>query len=373
LACGRRPARSASRGPRSRGAQRDAIVWFPGNFGWSPANVGRERAAGAELRAVIAPRPTSLGLVSARGWGGVYSAQLDVARTVGPRLVIPTPYVARASGGATPSCDAAPASSPDRAGARPRPFASAPASRAYELPAVALVGLRAGATFGGRSGRLLVTVGADNVGAAEWQSVRGYPTSRARLVARGHARPLTVSPRRNPRCPSRLHPRPAAAAAAAILVLAACGDSPTGVGAAVPRGVVVLNGFGQQGVTLVADTGTSTARIDFGASFDGGGMTLERDTVLSTSSRGGGDQLYVADLRAGSLRRVQLRPQQPGRRRVPRCDRYRRRAARQRRRRARHLRRRHARRRTPAQRRPLPQPPGGAGRRPVGARREPQL
>jgi hypothetical protein len=51
--------------------------------------------------------------------------------------------------------------------------------------------------------------------------------------------------------------------------------------AAVARGVVVLNGFGQPGVTLLADTGTATARIDFGASFDGGGLALERDTPCS--------------------------------------------------------------------------------------------
>jgi hypothetical protein len=68
----------------------------------------------------------------------------------------------------------------------------------------------------------------------------------------------------------------------------------------------VLNGFGQQGLTLLGDTGTTTARLDFGAAFDGGGMAVQRDTVLATSSRFGGDQLYVASIGAGTVTRIQL-------------------------------------------------------------------
>ena len=73
-------------------------------------------------------------------------------------------------------------------------------------------------------------------------------------------------------------------------------------------GIVVLDGFIQPGLTLVADTGTTTTRIAFasGAEFDAGEFTLERDTVLSVSSRAAGDLLYVADLRAGSVRRLQM-------------------------------------------------------------------
>jgi outer membrane cobalamin receptor len=33
----------------------DAIVWFPGNFMWSPANVGREELHGAEARLRVTP------------------------------------------------------------------------------------------------------------------------------------------------------------------------------------------------------------------------------------------------------------------------------------------------------------------------------
>jgi streptogramin lyase len=69
---------------------------------------------------------------------------------------------------------------------------------------------------------------------------------------------------------------------------------------------VVLNGFGQTGITLVPDTGTSVTRIDFADLYDGGGFALERDTLLTTSSKSAGSLLYVADLRARSLLKLQL-------------------------------------------------------------------
>ena len=94
--------------------------------------------------------------------------------------------------------------------------------------------------------------------------------------------------------------------ASATGFLAACSDSPTAPVARAPRGIVVLNGFGAPGLTLLADTGSATASIPFGAAFDGGGMTLERDTVLATSSSLRGDQLYVASITTGTLLRVQL-------------------------------------------------------------------
>ena len=74
------------------------------------------------------------------------------------------------------------------------------------------------------------------------------------------------------------------------------------------QGLVVLDGFIQPGLTLVADSGSSSSRLTFGPSteFDGGGFTLERDTVLAVSSRAAGDLLYVADLNRGTVKRVQL-------------------------------------------------------------------
>lgn len=74
------------------------------------------------------------------------------------------------------------------------------------------------------------------------------------------------------------------------------------------RGIVVLDGYVQPGLTLLGDTGTSSTRLALGspAEFDAALFTLERDTVLAVSSRSAGDQLFIADLRAGTVKRVQL-------------------------------------------------------------------
>lgn len=97
--------------------------------------------------------------------------------------------------------------------------------------------------------------------------------------------------------------------AGSVAALAACGDD--GVLNTVPqspKGIVVLDGFIQPGLTLVGDTGTATSRIAFAPSteFDGGGFSLTNDTALAVSSRAAGDLLYIADIRAGSMRRLQL-------------------------------------------------------------------
>jgi outer membrane cobalamin receptor len=67
----------------------NAIVWFPGNFGWSPANVGAEQLRGVEARASHVHRWST---VSA--WVTRYDAML---RT--DALRIPTPYVPRLAAG----------------------------------------------------------------------------------------------------------------------------------------------------------------------------------------------------------------------------------------------------------------------------------
>jgi hypothetical protein len=103
-------------------------------------------------------------------------------------------------------------------------------------------------------------------------------------------------------------------------MLTACGDD--GVVNSAPRppqGIVVLDGFIQPGLTLLADTGTATTKIAFGPSteFDAGGFDLQNDTVLAVSSRGAGDLLYIADLRSGAMRRVQMPTRSnPGRARL---------------------------------------------------------
>lgn len=109
--------------------------------------------------------------------------------------------------------------------------------------------------------------------------------------------------------------RPCARAFAAAVrlamatVLAACGsDNPTAVAPQAPRGIVVLDGFIQPGLTFLGDTGTASTTLPLAPSteLDAGGFTLERDTVLVVSSRGAGDLLYIVDVRTSSFRRVQL-------------------------------------------------------------------
>ncbi|HYW33350.1 MAG TPA: hypothetical protein VE869_17740 [Gemmatimonas sp.] len=70
----------------------------------------------------------------------------------------------------------------------------------------------------------------------------------------------------------------------------------------------MLDGIIQPGLTFLADTGSGSTKLNFGPSteFDAGGFTLENDTVLAVSSRGAGDLLYIADVRAGTVRKVQL-------------------------------------------------------------------
>ena len=95
----------------------------------------------------------------------------------------------------------------------------------------------------------------------------------------------------------------------ALALVAACGDDGiTSVPPSRPQGIVVLDGFVQPGLTFLGDTGTASTRVAFGppTEFDAGGFTLERDTVLAVSSRGAGDLLYIADVRAGTVQRVQM-------------------------------------------------------------------
>ncbi len=106
----------------------------------------------------------------------------------------------------------------------------------------------------------------------------------------------------------------------AVAAVTACGDDSVLVEAPQPaKGIVVLDGFIQPGLTLLADSGSSSSRVLFGAptEFDAGAFTLERDTVLATSSRAAGDLLYIADVRTGGMRRLQMPARSnPGRARL---------------------------------------------------------
>jgi hypothetical protein len=119
---------------------------------------------------------------------------------------------------------------------------------------------------------------------------------------------LAVEVRQSPH--AAIMPRVGAllALSAGMLVTACGSDLPVVVEPQPPRGIVVLDGFIQPGLTLLADTGTASTRVAFGppTEFDAGGFTLERDTVLATSSRGAGNLLYLASVTTGTVRRVQL-------------------------------------------------------------------
>ena len=97
------------------------------------------------------------------------------------------------------------------------------------------------------------------------------------------------------------------AVAATLIGLSACKDSSLQpILAPTQKGTVVLNGFGLQGATLANDTTSATTRIPFGAAFDGSTSSIASDTLLTTSSKAGGDLLYVASLASGTLKTVQM-------------------------------------------------------------------
>ena len=152
----------------------DAIVWFPGNFGWSPANVGAERLRGVEARASHAHRWST---VSA--WVTRYDAML---RT--DALRIPTPYVPRLAAGG--EWIAQHRTTVVRLGARylgDRPYTAGPRDAAYVLPPVTLLSVALSHALPiGSARRYLgafdaprITWALDNVTNAAWQSVRGFP------------------------------------------------------------------------------------------------------------------------------------------------------------------------------------------------------
>ena len=159
---------------------RDAIIWFPGNFTWSPSNVGRERVRGAEGQASIAGRWYTASL-----WGTIMSSTLDAGG-----LTLQTPYVPEVSGGASVSLRAGSIGlTTTTHGLGRRAFTAAPASSSAELPAVLLtdVAVHWHATVAQSS--LLLTAAVTNLGDARWESVRRYPA-----VGRSWSLALTLVP-----------------------------------------------------------------------------------------------------------------------------------------------------------------------------------
>ncbi|MES2524731.1 MAG: TonB-dependent receptor [Gemmatimonadota bacterium] len=163
---------------------RDAIIWFPGNFGWSPANVGMERLRGAEARAALT---SGWGAVSA--WTTAYDTELSVGG-----LRIPTPYVARFAGGGSLLANVAgfSAGAIVRANGR-RPYTAGPRNSAFELPAVTLLDVSLSRRVPIARSSALLALSLDNVTSVSWQSVRGFP-SPGRAVAIS----LSLTPRSTP-------------------------------------------------------------------------------------------------------------------------------------------------------------------------------
>lgn len=159
---------------------RDAIVWFPGNFTWSPDNVGAERVTGAEGQVTVRRGATEL-----TAWGGVYDAELTAGA-----LQLPTPYVPSAAGGARATIGDGPVGLViTLRGTGRRAWTAAPPAPGTELPPVLLgdVALNRRFLLGRR--HAVVAIGVADVADTHWESVRRFPA-----VGRTWSVALTLDP-----------------------------------------------------------------------------------------------------------------------------------------------------------------------------------
>lgn len=146
---------------------RDAIVWFPGNVGWSPQNVPEERARGGEVHLAV-QRPG----VEAKVWAGGYHTLLRDGY-----LEMRTPYVPYWSGGATVAAGRAPLSARLHVGhTGRRPFVTGPALPELELPPATVVALGLQSRQATPFGALTLSVSVDDLLDARPELVRRYPT-----------------------------------------------------------------------------------------------------------------------------------------------------------------------------------------------------
>ena len=146
---------------------RDAIIWFPGNFGWSPANVGMERLRGVEGRVQGTHR-----LLTLSAWTTAYRTELHTGG-----LTIPTPYVpTMAGGGQLLLRHRGRSASALLRTTGARPFTAGPRNPAFQLPAVSLLDLAVAQQLPWRRSPVLVVFSLENATNTEWQSVRGFPS-----------------------------------------------------------------------------------------------------------------------------------------------------------------------------------------------------
>jgi len=160
---------------------RNAIVWFPGNFGWSPANVGLEQLRGTETRADLTGERLSLA-----AWHTWYRSELRSGS-----LLIPTPYVPQHSLAANAAwrVGAHTLSANTRHQGR-RPFTAGPRNPLFELPAVTITDIAWSQRHAFARVEATWSLTLDNVTDVQWQSVRGFP-----MPGRGWSAALTLAPR----------------------------------------------------------------------------------------------------------------------------------------------------------------------------------
>ncbi len=145
---------------------RDAIIWFPGNFGWSPANVGREHMQGVEARAAVKMDSVNVDL-----WYSWYDSELTSGS-----LLIPVPYVPRSAGGIQTAVRGKVGTISGNArltGARP--FSAGPRDPNYELPSVILLDAAWSHPLSISRYSASLTMSVENIANVRWQSVRGFP------------------------------------------------------------------------------------------------------------------------------------------------------------------------------------------------------
>ena len=74
-----------------------------------------------------------------------------------------------------------------------------------------------------------------------------------------------------------------------------------------PGRIVVLNGQGETGITILGNVEGTSRHLSF-PEFDGASFSLRNDTVISAASKAKGDLLYVGILKTGKVITVQLPP-----------------------------------------------------------------
>ena len=91
-----------------------------------------------------------------------------------------------------------------------------------------------------------------------------------------------------------------------LLALSACSESTAPDDVPAVGKALVLVSFGEPGISVVGDTGSSAAHLGLGDTFDGAVFTVRGDSVLSTSSKWGGDELFVTDLVSGATQVIPM-------------------------------------------------------------------